>query len=154
MVHAQLGVTAENSGKLVSVVRREASKIAQQQNKELIIVDGPPGIGCPVIASITGASQLLVVTEPSVSGESDLKRVLELAKHFNIATAVCINKWDINPKMSEHIEKQVLLSGATFAGRIRYDRDVTRAQLQEKAIVETSAASSDDIKKIWYQLGI
>ncbi|MBN1377916.1 MAG: ATP-binding protein [Gammaproteobacteria bacterium] len=149
MVHAQLGVAAENSGKLVSMVRREALKIAQQQNKELIIVDGPPGIGCPVIASITGASQLLVVTEPSVSGESDLQRVLELAQHFNIPTAICINKWDINPEMSDRIEKGALLAGASLAGRIRYDRDVTQAQLQEKAVVETDAASNEDIHIVW-----
>ena len=96
MVHARLGVAAENSGKLVSTVRREARRIAEEENRSLIIVDGPPGIGCPVIASVTGASLVLVVTEPTVSGEHDLERVLSLTRHFDIPAAVCVNKWDLN----------------------------------------------------------
>ena len=98
MVHARLGTAAENSGKLVSTVRREAKRIAKENNSPLIITDGPPGIGCPVIASVTGASLVLAVTEPTVSGEHDLKRVLSLARHFSIPALVCVNKWDINPE--------------------------------------------------------
>ncbi|MGB7629601.1 MAG: ATP-binding protein, partial [Candidatus Deferrimicrobium sp.] len=89
MVHARLGVGAENSGKLVSTVRREARRIAEEEHRFLVIVDGPPGIGCPVIASVTGATHVLAVTEPTVSGEHDLERVLSLTRHFSIPAAVC-----------------------------------------------------------------
>ncbi|HRY34949.1 MAG TPA: ATP-binding protein [Smithellaceae bacterium] len=152
MVHARLGVAAENSGKLVSTVRREAARIAAEEKGNLIIVDGPPGIGCPVIASITGASQVLVVTEPTVSGEHDLERVLYLARHFSIPATVCVNKWDLNPQMTERIEKQAVLSGSEIAGRIRYDRSVTQAQLRAQAVVETEAPCVEDIITIWNYL--
>jgi len=132
LVHARLGVAAENSGKLVSTVRQEARKLAEQNGHDLILVDGPPGIGCPVIASVTGASQVLVITEPTVSGKHDLERVLGLTRHFQIPAAVCVNKWDINPEMTEAIEQAAKEAGAAVAGRIRYDRDVTRAQIEKK----------------------
>jgi len=152
MVHARLGVAAENSGKLVSTVRREARRIAEEEHRPLVIVDGPPGIGCPVIASVAGASQVLVVTEPTVSGEHDLERVLSLARHFTIPAAVCVNKWDINPEMTERIENRARESGARVAGRVRYDRAVTCAQLQEQAVVETSTPAAEDIRHIWHEL--
>jgi len=154
MVHARLGIAAENSGKLVSIVRREARRIAEAENRSVIIVDGPPGIGCPVIASLTGATLVLVVTEPTVSGEHDLERVLALARHFNMPAAVCVNKWDINPEMTERIENMAGSSGAKIAGRIRYDRAVTAAQMQERAVVETKAPCVQDIQHIWKQLGL
>jgi len=153
MVHACLGVAAENSGKLVSIVRREARQIAEVKGVPLIITDGPPGIGCPVIASMTGASQVLVVTEPTVSGEHDLERVLTLARHFDIPTSVCVNKWDINPEMTERIEKKAEAAGAQGVGRIRYDRAVTAAQIQAKAVVEIDAPSAEDIRSVWEKLG-
>jgi len=152
MVHARLGLAAENSGKLVSIVRREARRIAEEKGKGVIIVDGPPGIGCPVISSLTGASQVLVVTEPSVSGEHDLERVLALSKHFSIPAAVCVNKWDINPEMAERIEKMACGAGARVAGRIRYDSAVTTAQLRELAVVETDAPSAEDMRRVWINL--
>jgi len=152
MVHACLGAAAENSGKLVSIVRREARRIAEEKGLPLIVTDGPPGIGCPVIAAVTGASQVLVVTEPTVSGEHDLERVLTLARHFEIPTAVCVNKWDINPEMTERIEKKAEAAGARVAGRIRYDRMVTTAQIQAKAVVETDAPSAEDIRSVWENL--
>ena len=148
MVHARLGVAAENSGKLVSLVRREARRIAEEESRSMVIVDGPPGIGCPVIASLTGASLVLVVTEPTVSGEHDLERVLALARHFDMPAAVCVNKWDLNPEMTERIEERAKASGAMIAGRVRYDRGVTAAQLQERAVVETSAPCVEDIRRI------
>jgi MinD superfamily P-loop ATPase len=154
MVHARLGVAAENSGKLVSIVRREARRIAEEQGRDLILVDGPPGIGCPVIASVTGADQVLVVTEPTVSGEHDLLRVLSLARHFTIPAAVCVNKWDLNPEMTERIENQARQVGAQVVGRIRYDRLVTAAQMRERAVVETEAPAAGDMRKIWEQLGL
>lgn len=154
MAHARLGIAAENSGKLVSTVRREAKRLAEQNGHRLVLVDGPPGIGCPVIASLTGTSQALVVTEPTVSGEHDLERVLKLARHFDIPVAVCINKWDLNPEMTGRIEALAVRSGARVAGRIRYDRAVTSAQIQEKAVVEIDAPSADDIRRVWEALGI
>ena len=152
MVHARLGVAAENSGKLVSTVRREAKSLAEKENYQMIIVDGPPGIGCPVIASLTGATQVLVVTEPTVAGEHDMERALALTKHFQIPTSVCVNKWDINPAMTEAIEKKAHAAKATIAGRIRYDSAVTRAQIKKKAVVEIDAPSADDIRQLWIKL--
>jgi len=152
MVHAQLGIAGENSGKLVSIIRREAHRIADEASHSLILVDGPPGIGCPVIASLTGAALVLVVTEPSVAGEHDLERILTLIRHFKIPTAVCVNKWDINLEMTERIENKVGQAGAQIAGRIRYDPAVTLAQIQERAVVETDAPSAEDIRKIWLKL--
>jgi MinD superfamily P-loop ATPase len=154
MVHARLGVAAENSGKLVSTVRREARRIAEAENRSLIIVDGPPGIGCPVIASVSGATLVLAVTEPTVSGEHDLERVLSLTRHFNIPTAVCVNKWDLNPEMTARIENKARRAGARVVSRIRYDRAVTLAQMQERAVVETEAPCVEDIKRIWGELGL
>ena len=154
MVHARLGVAAENSGKLVSTVRREACRIAEEDHRSLVIVDGPPGIGCPVIASVTGATLVLAVTEPTVSGEHDLERVLSLTRHFNISTAICVNKWDLNPEMTERIEEKACRVGARVVGRIRYDRAVTLAQMQERAVVETDAPCVEDIRHIWKQLGL
>lgn len=153
MVHARLGVAAENSGKLVSTVRREARRIAEEERRSLILVDGPPGIGCPVIASLTGATDVLAVTEPTVAGEHDLERVLSLARHFEIPAAVCVNKWDLNPEMTEKIEEQARRAGARVVGRIRYDRAVTLAQMRERAVVEIEAPCAEDIRNIWKQLG-
>ncbi|WP_149451660.1 ATP-binding protein [Escherichia albertii] len=152
LVHAHLGITAENSGKLVSQVRKAARQIAEQQQRELIIVDGPPGNGCTVIASITGASQVLLVTEPSLSGLHDMVRVLELTRHFSIPTAVCINKWDINPDVTEQLEIQAIQSGANLAGRIRYDPSVSLAQNQGKAVIDISCPSAEDIRNVWNAL--
>ena len=154
MVHAQLGIAAENSGKLVSTVRREARRIAMEKDCPLILVDGPPGIGCPVIASVAGASLVLVVTEPTVSGEHDLERVLSLARHFSIPAAVCVNKWDLNGEMTDRIEHKASQEGAWVAGRIRYDPAVTLAQMQERAVVETNAPSAGDILKLWNNLAL
>jgi MinD superfamily P-loop ATPase len=149
MVHARLGVAAGNSGKLVSTVRREARRIAEEQNRPTIIVDGPPGIGCPVIASVTGASLVLAVTEPTISGIYDLERVLSLVRHFNIPMAVCVNKWDLNAGMTEKIEEKAVRIGARVVGRVRYDRAVTTAQMQERTVVETDAASAEEITQVW-----
>ncbi|MFA5074173.1 MAG: ATP-binding protein [Nitrospirota bacterium] len=150
LVHARLGVAAENSGKLVSTVRREARRIAEEENRSLIIVDGPPGIGCPVIASVTGATLVLAVTEPTVSGEHDLERVLSLARHFAIPVAVCVNKWDINPEMTECIEKKALQYGAELIGKIPYDPTFTAAQMQGMSVIEFgTSAAAHTLKEVW-----
>ena len=154
MVHARLGVAAENSGKLVTTVREQARRIAEEGEHSLILVDGPPGIGCPVIASLTGATDVLLVTEPTLSGAHDLERVLGLTRHFGIPAAVCVNKWDINPEMTGRIEAQARQSGARVVGRVRYDPSVTRAQIQEKAVVDTDCPSADDIRSIWKELAV
>ncbi len=149
MVHARLGIAAENSGKLVSTVRREARRLAEAQQRGLVLVDGPPGIGCPVIASVTGASLVVVVTEPTVAGDHDLARVLSLARHFGLPAAVCVNKWDLSPALSERIEARALAAGAVPVGRIRYDAGVTRAQLAARAVVEIETPSAEDIRRVW-----
>jgi MinD superfamily P-loop ATPase len=150
MVHARLGIAADNSGKLVSLVRQQARQLAKDENKDLILVDGPPGIGCPVIASITGSSLVLIVTEPTLSGQHDLQRVAELARHFHVPMAVCVNKWDLNPGMSDAIEAAALALGAKPVGRIRYDRAVTAAQVAGKNVLEwSSEGAADDIVILW-----
>ncbi len=152
MVHARLGIAAENSGKLVSTVRQEARKLAESKGRNMILIDGPPGIGCPVIASITGASQVVIVTEPTMSGAHDLARILALAKHFAIPAFVCINKWDICPALAAQIEEQAASSAVPVLGRIRYDSAVTEAQKAAKTVIETDAPCADDIRKAWNNL--
>ncbi len=149
MVHARLGVGGENSGRLVSLVRAEARALAVSRLARHIIVDGPPGIGCPVIASLAGADLAVTVTEPTVSGAHDLERVLRLAAHFDVPAAVCVNKWDINPAMAEQIEGHARASGAHIVGRIRYDPGVTEAQQAMRAVVETDTPSAADIVAVW-----
>ncbi|MCD6527600.1 MAG: ATP-binding protein [Desulfuromonas sp.] len=159
MIHAALDIGAENSGKLVSLVRQEARNLAEANQHELILIDGPPGIGCPVIAATTGAHAVFVITEPTCSGKHDLLRVLELTEHFDIPTYICVNKWDINPDMTQQIKIAGEEKGATFIGTIPYDQQITKAQIEGKTIVEwgdTIAAIA--IKEIWNsfceQLGI
>jgi len=154
MVHARLGAASGNSGKLVSTVRTEARRLAEEKGLPLVVVDGPPGIGCPVIASVTGASRVLIVTEPTLSGEHDLSRVLSLAAHFGIPAAVCVNKWDLNGEVTVRIEDAATRAGGEAVGRIRYDRAVTRAQMEERAVVETDAPCSGDIRRVWERLAI
>jgi MinD superfamily P-loop ATPase len=154
MVHAQLGIAEGNSGKLVSLVRQNARRIAEEHGLDRVLIDGSPGIGCPVIASITGAGLALVVTEPTPSGLHDLARVAELTRHFAIPTLVCINKWDIHPRMAREIEDHAARTGLGLAGRIRYDRAVTRAQIQGRAVVEhTDRGCAEDIRALWETIG-
>lgn len=136
LVHARLGIAAENSGKLVTQVRQAARAIAEEQGLDLIIVDGPPGIGCPVIASVTGASLVLVVTEPTLSGAHDMKRVAELTRHFKIPTVLCINKWDLNPAMTLQMENEAEQGGIRVVGKIPYDPAITKAQIAGQSLVE------------------
>jgi len=151
MVHAKLGIAEENSGKLVSTVRQEARKIAHEHKCDLIIIDGSPGIGCPVIASITGASLLLVVTEPTVSGMHDLNRVADLAKHFGVPGLVCVNKWDLNPEVTAAIEAEAVNRALAIAGRVRYDRSVTEAQIHRQSVVEYQAdGCAEDVRALWH----
>lgn len=150
MVHARLGIAEGNSGKLVSIVRENARKLAEQHRLDLVLIDGSPGIGCPVIASITGAGLILVVTEPTPSGEHDLKRVVQLSRHFGAPLQVCINKWDLNPSMSDHIETYCREQSIQVAGRIRYHRVFTQAQVQGRSVIEAAEDGvAEDIRSVW-----
>ncbi len=153
MVHAKLGVAEENSGKLVTLIRKEAKKIAQEQKKNLLIVDGSPGIGCPVIASITGADLVLVVTEPTLSGKHDLDRVSKLTANFGIETLVCVNKADINPQITGQISEEARQRGLKVIGKIPYDEAFTKAQIIKASVVEyTGGAITEQIKALWRQV--
>jgi len=150
MVHAKLGIAEENSGKLVTLIRKEAKRIAAEEKKGLIIVDGSPGIGCPVIASITGADLVLIVTEPTLSGQHDLGRVADLAAGFKIPTLVAINKFDLNPDMVERIEEDARNRDIKVVGKIRYDEAFTKAQILKSTVLEyTGGAVSGDVKALW-----
>jgi len=154
MVHARLGIAEENSGKLVTLVRNQARKIAEENGHPYLLVDGPPGIGCPVIASITGADLVVIVTEPTVSGEHDLDRVHELAGHFGIPAVVCINKYDINPEVTKRITDRSEACGMRIVGKIRYDKAFTKAQIVKSSVIEyyTQSPVADDIRETWSRI--
>ena len=150
MVHARLGIAEENSGKLVTLVRSEARKLAEGKGLDLILTDGPPGIGCPVIASIGGATAVLIVTEPTVSGKHDLERVTQLSKHFQVPVLVVINKYDLNPRMSETIERSVTEMGSLFLGHIPFDKTFTSAVVQGKTVVEFNGSDgAKSVRDLW-----
>jgi MinD superfamily P-loop ATPase len=150
MVHARLGIAEENSGKLVSLIRKEAKRIAEERKKDLIIVDGSPGIGCPVIASITGADLVLIITEPTLSGKHDLYRIADLAAGFGIPILVAINKFDLNADIAGQIEADVRERNIKAIGKIRYDNVFTKAQIMKCSVVEyTGGAVTEDIKALW-----
>jgi MinD superfamily P-loop ATPase len=154
MAHARLGIAQENSGKLVALVRQEARKLAEKQKMDLILTDGPPGVGCPVIASIGGATALLIVTEPTVPGIHDMKRAIELAAHFKVPAMVCVNKYDLNPDQAKTIENLVKNQNLTFIGNIPFDPVFTKSMVQGKTIIEYDKDSStlQVIKSIWEKI--
>ncbi len=150
LVHARLNIGGENSGKLVTVVRNQALALAQETGAGLVLVDGPPGIGCPVIASVTGADLVLAVTEPTVSGAHDLERAADLVRGFGLPLAVCINKSDLNPDMAERISDLCAARGFPVVGELDYDIAVVRAQVEGKSIVEYGpSVVADQIRKMW-----
>ncbi len=136
MVHARLGIAEENSGKLVTEVRKAAKQIAHQQQADYLLVDGSPGIGCPVIASLSGAHLAVIVTEPTISGLHDLERVLDLTAHFGVAAAVIINKADINPGKCNEIENHCERRDIPVVGIIPYDESFTKAQTEKMTLIE------------------
>jgi len=151
MIHARLGIAEENSGKLVSQIRKKAAALLEKTSLELIIIDGPPGIGCPVIASISGTTCVLIVAEASISGLHDMKRVADLAAHFKIPTMVCINKFDLNPIFTKAIEKIAEEKEITVVGRIPFDPIFTNAMIAAKNIFEYAPSSKTCllVKEIW-----
>jgi MinD superfamily P-loop ATPase len=154
MVHARLGIAEENSGKLVTLVRQEARKLAEAKNLDLILTDGPPGMGCPVIASIGGASAVLIVTEPTVSGKHDMERVAQLAAHFKIPALVCVNKFDLNLELTREIEKYAEEKEIACLGRIPFDPIFTKAMIQAQTVFEYDGQSNvgDAIRSTWQRL--
>jgi len=155
MVHARLGIAEENSGKLVTLVRQEARKLAEANGRELIITDGPPGVGCPVIASVGGATALLIVTEPTVSGIHDMQRVVELAAYFKVPCMVCINKYDLNADQAEAIEVFAQENGVPVVGRVPFDKQFTESMVIGETIMEfcKNNGLGTTVKQIWETIG-
>ena len=151
MAHARLGIAEENSGKLVSLIRREGKKLAEEKNLDLLLTDGPPGIGCPVIASLGGAAATLIVAEPTVSGKHDMERVAELSAFFKVPAMVCVNKFDLNPDMGKAIETFARERNVTVMGRIPFDPVFTKAMVQGKTIFEFDDRSEGckAVRGIW-----
>ncbi|MBN1758045.1 MAG: ATP-binding protein [Chitinispirillaceae bacterium] len=155
MVHAKLGIAAENSGRLVTLVRTEARRFAEEQHADYVLIDGSPGIGCPVIASLTAAQLAFIVIEPTVSGLHDLRRIAGLTRQLRVPTMVCVNKWDINPSVTESIRAFTETEGMQFAGTVRYDRVFTDAQRKAKTVVECSRGPvSEDIIAVWMKVNL
>ena len=151
MVHARLGIAEENSGKLVTLVRQEAKKLAEKNKSDLLITDGPPGVGCPVIASVGGASAVLIVAEPTVSGLHDMERVARLAAHFKVPVMVCVNKFDLNFDQTEAIEKLAKENSMTTVGRVPFDPVFTESMVQGQTVLEYVGNSKirSSISEIW-----
>jgi len=152
-VHAKLGIAQENSGKLVAKIRQVAKELAEQQALDYVIIDGPPGIGCPVIASLSGVDCALIVTEPTLSGLHDAERVMEVAKHFNIPVKLAVNKYDLNLTMTGKIEEFCSKRNVPIVGKIIFDKTVVQALVEGKTIVEhAGCAAGDEVRKIWEAL--
>jgi len=150
LVHARLGIAESNSGKLVALVREQARSVAEEAERDLILVDGSPGIGCPVIASLTGADLALLVTEPTRSGIHDLTRVAELCDGLGLPCAVCVNRWDLNPEITDEVEAWCQDRGHMTAGRVPYDETVTGAQIEGLSVVEHSnGPAASAIIEVW-----
>jgi len=153
-VHARLGIGEENSGKLVTVVRKKAMEVAQERGLELILIDGPPGIGCPVTASLTGVNLVLAITEPTLSGIHDLERILKLAEHFKIPSVVCINKFDINPENTQKIASYCENNGSRIVGTIPYEPKVIDALVHQKTVMDHPCNEVQGIvQQMWEQIG-
>jgi MinD superfamily P-loop ATPase len=154
MSHADLIPGMENSGKLVTLVRQNAKRLAEEGGHELVLVDGPPGIGCPVIASLADIDHGLVVVEPTLSGIHDLKRALELLDHFKLEALVCVNKHDLNDENTAAIEEFCCGEGIEVVGRVPFDPEVTKAMVDGRPVVEYAPDSpaSEAIKAIWERL--
>ncbi|MBA7594462.1 hypothetical protein ES703_01405 [subsurface metagenome] len=150
LVHARLGIAQENSGKLVALVRQQARQVIEKEGGNYIISDGPPGIGCPVISSLSGANLALLVTEPTLSGIHDLERVLGVCHHFGVEALVCINKYDINEDNTRQIEGYCSRQGIEVAARIPFDNVVTEAMIHGVPVVEYSRNGvSHQIESLW-----
>ena len=151
MVHARLGIAEENSGKLVTLVRQEAKQLAEKRGMDLILTDGPPGVGCPVIASVGGATSVVIVAEPTVSGIHDMARAIELCGFFKVPVMVCINKFDLNLDNTATIEQMARDGGVPVVGRVPFDAAFTRAMVQGKTLLEYDGAgpAGEHLRQVW-----
>jgi len=149
MVHAELFPGEEASGKLVAMIREMARDLAKSQEKDLVLIDGSPGIGCPVIATLTGVDLALVVTEPTISGEHDLERILKVTEHFGIETEVCINKHDLNQEATQRIENLCQERGIKVAGTLPFDPKVVEAMVLGEPVVLLGGPAAEGIKDLW-----
>lgn len=151
MVHAHLGIAEENSGKLVSCIRQEAKRLAEEKGLELVITDGPPGIGCPVIAAIGGATALALIVEPTVSGMHDMSRLADLATHFRVPCLFCVNKFDLNQEMTEKMEEEARRRKMTVVGRVPFDPMFTKAMIVEQTVIEYQQDShiATAVRDVW-----
>jgi MinD superfamily P-loop ATPase len=153
MSHAKLGVAEENSGRLVTLVRDKEAAAAEKSKRDKAIIDGAPGTGCPVISSVTGVDFVLIVTEPTVSGVHDLKRILNVVNHFGVKSSVVVNKFDLNKELTEDIKKIAEDYNSEFMGMVPYGKEVTKAQMQKLSVVEyTDSPLTESIKKIWEKI--
>ena len=154
MVYGRLAPGEENSGKLVNVVREKAKQKAAHYGLDTIILDGPPGIGCPVISTITGVDKVVVVTEPTKAGLSDMERAIEVVQKFSIPVFVIINKFDLNESVSKQIEEWCAGKNVTVAGKLPFDRQITEAMIESKSINEFNPESetSKNIRAIWNRI--
>ncbi len=154
LVHGSLDIGQSASGKLVALVRARAREIAVTDGRDLILIDGPPGVGCPVIASLTGVDAALVVAEPTVSGLHDLERVLALCGHFGVRPMVVVNKWDLNPEMAEKLEETGRQGGAEVLGRVGFDGTFPEALAAGQTILEYApqSAAAVALKAVWEKL--
>jgi MinD superfamily P-loop ATPase len=154
MVHARLGIAEENSGKLVTRVRTRARELAEAEHRNLLLTDGPPGVGCPVIAAVGGASAVLIVTEPTVSGRHDMARVAELAEFFRIPALMVINKFDLNPETGAAMEDFARERGIRPIGRLPFDPAFTRAMVAGQTLFEYGQAPwiEETVRKTWREV--
>lgn len=149
MVHAQLFPGRENSGRLVTLLKRKARELAEENGRDLILCDGSPGVGCPVISSLSGASLAVTVVEPTPSGRHDFLRVASLCDHFRIPVAALINKADLNEKEASLIEKECEDRGYALLGRLPFDPAVTEAMVHRKALTELPGKLSEILRRAW-----
>lgn len=161
LVHAHLFAGQENSGKLVMLVKQQARELARRQGADYLLVDGPPGIGCPVIAACSGADLALLVAEPTVAGIHDLERILATTEHFRVRALVCINKSDLNPARSREIERFCAGRGVVVVGRVPFDSAVTAAMVQGLTIGEWAehgppaadgSAVASELAQMWHKI--
>ena len=153
LVHAQLFAGEENSGKLVSHIKSKARELAEATNTDLILIDGAPGVGCPVIASLSNVDMALVITEPTQSGKHDLERILDLTDHFKVPAMICINKWDLHPEMSAEIEAACEERDVAVLGKIPFDRSVVDCQIQGVPVTRSDTSlAAYSIREVWGKL--
>jgi MinD superfamily P-loop ATPase len=153
LVHAKLGIAEENSGKLVAKVRQIAKDIAEKERRDYVIIDGPPGIGCPVIAAISGVDLAIIVTEPTLSGMHDMERVAQVSKHFGVCTKVVVNKYDLNPKNSETIRQICEQADIEVVALLPFSRKVSESIVQGIPLVEFSRNGiAGDISLLWERI--